>query len=118
MSALNQNISRHRQYLFIGGGIVFFIIVTGLYFTGGRIVSTDDAYVQAARVDISANISAVVHVNAKTSDIEELVLVLLEQVLSENGAIVDQQAASKPGLLNNIELTLTTVTEPEGALAQ
>lgn len=36
---------------------MFFIIVTGLYFTGGRIVSTDDAYVQAARVDISANIS-------------------------------------------------------------
>ncbi|MEJ1959764.1 MAG: HlyD family secretion protein [Nitrosomonadales bacterium] len=46
-----------RQYLFIGGGAAFLIIATILYFAGGRIVSTDDAYVQAARVDISANIA-------------------------------------------------------------
>lgn len=46
-----------RQYLFIGGGAAFLIIATILYFVGGRFVSTDDAYVQAARVDISANIA-------------------------------------------------------------
>lgn len=43
--------------MFIGGGAVFLIIATVLYFSGGRFVSTDDAYVQAARVDISANIA-------------------------------------------------------------
>lgn len=46
-----------RQYLFIGGGGAFLLIAIILYFSGGRIVSTDDAYVQAARVDISANIA-------------------------------------------------------------
>ena len=33
------------------------LIAAVFYFTGGRLVSTDDAYVQAARVDISANIA-------------------------------------------------------------
>ena len=46
-----------RQYLFFGGGAVFLIVAIFLYFSGGRIVSTDDAFVQAARVDISANIA-------------------------------------------------------------
>ncbi|MGA8865041.1 MAG: HlyD family secretion protein [Gallionella sp.] len=53
--SLGQN--RLRQYLFIGGGIVFIAIATVFYLTGGRIVSTDDAYVQAAHVDISSNIA-------------------------------------------------------------
>jgi len=55
----NQSLSQNRlrQYLFIGGGIVFVTIATVFYLTGGRIVSTDDAYVQAAQVDISSNIA-------------------------------------------------------------
>lgn len=53
----SQNKNRLRQYLFIGGAVLFITIAAIFYFTGGRIVSTDDAYVQAARVDISANIA-------------------------------------------------------------
>lgn len=45
-----------RSYLFIGGALVFILIAAVFYFTGGRIVATDDAYVQAARVEVSANI--------------------------------------------------------------
>jgi membrane fusion protein (multidrug efflux system) len=57
MNNPNPNKDRLRQYLFIGGAILFSIIAAVFYFTGGRIVSTDDAYVQAARVEISANIA-------------------------------------------------------------
>jgi membrane fusion protein (multidrug efflux system) len=49
--------NRLRQSLFVGGAVVFLAITAGLYFTGGRIVTTDDAYVQAAHVNISANIA-------------------------------------------------------------
>ncbi len=52
-----QNKDNLRHFLFIGGAILFVMIAAIFYFTGGRVVSTDDAYVQAARVDISANIA-------------------------------------------------------------
>ena len=50
-------IGRNRRVLLIGGPVL--VIVVGLFFylTGGRYVSTDDAYVQAARVDISTEVS-------------------------------------------------------------
>jgi membrane fusion protein (multidrug efflux system) len=57
MNHLVQNKPALRRYLFVGGAILFVLIAAVFYFTGGRIVSTDDAYVQAARVDISANIA-------------------------------------------------------------
>ena len=51
------NKDRLRHHLFLGGAILFLAAAAVFYFTGGRIVSTDDAYVQAARADISANIA-------------------------------------------------------------
>ena len=57
MNHQTQKKNRLRQILFIGGAIVFIAIAIFFYFTGGRIVSTDDAYVQAAQVNISANIA-------------------------------------------------------------
>jgi membrane fusion protein (multidrug efflux system) len=50
-------IGRNRRALLIGGPVL--VVVVGLFFylTGGRYVSTDDAYVQAARVDISTEVS-------------------------------------------------------------
>jgi membrane fusion protein, multidrug efflux system len=51
-------IARHRRILLIGGPAFLAIIVLAFYFTGGRYESTDDAYVQAARVEISTDISA------------------------------------------------------------
>ncbi len=57
MTNPGNNKNRMRRYLFIGGALAFTTAAVVFYFTGGRIVSTDDAYVQAARVDISSNIA-------------------------------------------------------------
>jgi len=49
--------NRMRRYLFIGGAAAFATAAAVFYFTGGRVVTTDDAYAEAARVDISTNIA-------------------------------------------------------------
>src|SRR5258706_15994682 len=51
-------IARYRRPMLIGGPAAVALIALFFYLTGGRFVSTDDAYVQAARVEISTNISA------------------------------------------------------------
>jgi membrane fusion protein, multidrug efflux system len=48
----------YRRTLLIGGPALAALAAIVFYLLGGRYVSTDDAYVQAARVEISANISA------------------------------------------------------------
>jgi len=50
-------IGRHRRALLIIGGPVL-VLIGALYFylTGGRYESTDDAYVQAARVEVSTDV--------------------------------------------------------------
>lgn len=48
---------RHRRALLTTGPALVLVIVLVFYMTGGRYVSTDDAYIQAARVDISTDIS-------------------------------------------------------------
>jgi membrane fusion protein (multidrug efflux system) len=59
-------IGRNRRILLIGGPVLVLLAVTFFYLTGGRYVSTDDAYVQAARVDISAEVSGrVLQVNVR-----------------------------------------------------
>jgi membrane fusion protein (multidrug efflux system) len=50
--------SRNRRALLIGGPAAFAVIALLFYLTGGRYQSTDDAYIQAARVEVSTNISA------------------------------------------------------------
>ena len=49
---------RLRWPLLIGGPVIVLAIVAWFVLTGGRYQSTDDAYVQAARTPISANVSA------------------------------------------------------------
>jgi membrane fusion protein (multidrug efflux system) len=48
---------RLRRRLLVGGTAAFALVAAAFYLLGGRHVSTDDAYVQSARVDISANIA-------------------------------------------------------------
>src|SRR4051812_4728875 len=48
---------RHRRRLLIGGPLMLIIVGIIFYITGGRYIATDDAYVQAARTQISANVS-------------------------------------------------------------
>jgi membrane fusion protein, multidrug efflux system len=50
-------LGRHRKILLYGGPAVVAVGVVIFYLTGGRYVSTDDAYVQAGRVNISSNVS-------------------------------------------------------------
>jgi len=53
----NNWIHRHRLLLLIGGPLLLAAAALYLYLIGGRYVSTDDAYLKAARVEISANVS-------------------------------------------------------------
>jgi membrane fusion protein (multidrug efflux system) len=46
-----------RRVLLIGGPVLVVVVALVVYLAGGRYVSTDDAYIQAARVDVSTNIS-------------------------------------------------------------
>ena len=50
-------IARNRRILLIGGPVLVLVVGVFFYLTGGRYVSTDDAYVQAARADISTEVS-------------------------------------------------------------
>lgn len=47
---------RLRWPLLIGGPLLLALIILMIWLGGGRYVATDDAYVQAARVDISSNV--------------------------------------------------------------
>jgi membrane fusion protein, multidrug efflux system len=61
---------RLRLPLMIAGPVVVFLAAAYWYLTGGRYVSTDDAYVQAARVAISTDISGrVVEIDVHDNDI-------------------------------------------------
>lgn len=69
-------IGRHRKKLLIAGPLVLVGGTTLAYMMGGRYLSTDDAYIQAARVQVSSNIAGqvtavLVHDNqlVKTGDI-------------------------------------------------
>jgi membrane fusion protein, multidrug efflux system len=50
-------IGRNRSVLLIGGPVLVLVVLAFFYLTGGRYVSTDDAYIQSARVDISTEVS-------------------------------------------------------------
>ncbi len=50
--------ARYRKVLLIGGPVLAAIVLGAVYLIGRGTVSTDDAYIQSARVDISANVSA------------------------------------------------------------
>ena len=50
-------LKRNRRLLLLGGPVLFALVAVYFYLTGGRYISTDDAYIQAARTEISANIA-------------------------------------------------------------
>jgi membrane fusion protein (multidrug efflux system) len=53
----NNWLGRHRRLLLIAGPVFLAVVGIVIYLTGGRYASTDDAYLQAARVEISCNVS-------------------------------------------------------------
>ena len=50
--------NRYRKPLLIAGPVLVIVCAAILYLIGGRYASTDDAFIQAARVQISASIAA------------------------------------------------------------
>jgi membrane fusion protein (multidrug efflux system) len=50
-------IGRNKRLLLIGGPALLAVVALFFYLTGGRYESTDDAYVQAARVNVSTDVS-------------------------------------------------------------
>ncbi|HVW70254.1 MAG TPA: HlyD family secretion protein [Steroidobacteraceae bacterium] len=50
-------LGRHRRLLLLGGPVLLALVGAIVYLTGGRYASTDDAYLQAARVEISCNVA-------------------------------------------------------------
>jgi membrane fusion protein (multidrug efflux system) len=56
-SVPNNWLGRHRRLLLVSGPAVLAVVGIVLYLIGGEYVSTDDAYLQAARVEISCNVS-------------------------------------------------------------
>ena len=53
----NAWVDKNRQKLLIGGPLLVLIICLIFYLLSGRYILTDDAYVRAGNVEISANIS-------------------------------------------------------------
>jgi membrane fusion protein, multidrug efflux system len=56
-AAPNTWMGRHRRLLLVGGPVLVGLGAIVFYMMGGRYASTDDAYLQAARVEISCNVS-------------------------------------------------------------
>jgi membrane fusion protein (multidrug efflux system) len=56
MSKEKAFMQRHRRLLLIGVPLFFLLVIVIYYLLGGRYVSTDDAYVQAAKAAISSNV--------------------------------------------------------------
>lgn len=59
--------TRHRRSLMLFGPLVVLVVGGYFYVTGGRYVSTDDAYIQSARVSVSADVAGRV-VEVKVED--------------------------------------------------
>ena len=53
----NTWLARHRRLMLVGGPLLVAVCGAVAYLAGGRYASTDDAYIQAARVQISCNVS-------------------------------------------------------------
>src|SRR5579862_5272771 len=56
-AAPNTWMGRHRRLLLVGGPVLVGLGAIVFYMLGGRYAATDDAYLQAARVEISCNVS-------------------------------------------------------------
>jgi len=59
--------ARLRRFLMIGGAMILAVVALGLYLLGGRVYGTDDAYVHAAKLMVTTDVSGLV----KTVDVRE-----------------------------------------------
>jgi membrane fusion protein (multidrug efflux system) len=69
-SRLKNWAQRNRRLLMIAGPAVLVVVGLFLYLTGGRYISTDDAYIQAGRAAISTNVPGrVVEIDVKDNQV-------------------------------------------------
>ena len=85
---------RMRWPLMIGGPLLILLVVGYFVLTGGRYQDTDDAYVQAARVPISASIAGrVVELDVKENQLVKAGQVLFKLDSRDQGTAVEQAQA-------------------------
>src|ERR1700756_561714 len=78
-AAPNTWTGRPRRLLLVGGPVLVGLGAIVFYMLGGRYASTDDAYLQAARVEISCNVSGrVVQVDVRDNQVVHTGDVLFE----------------------------------------
>lgn len=102
-------VARNRGILLIGGPTLVVLVALGFYLSAGRYVSTDDAYVQAARVEISTEVPgriAQIYVHDNQLVRKGQLLFRLE-TSSYNLAVTQARAQLSAALLKVLELKAT-----------
>jgi hypothetical protein len=94
-SEASNGLTKYRRPLLIGGPIIVALIALFFHLTGGRYVSTDDAYVQAARVDCDF-----------LKALLKAVLYKVHTVLTDNGIRDCPKFCVGPALINSRRTSL------------
>ena len=86
--------SRNRRLLLIGGPVAVVAVALIFYLMTGRYVSTDDAYIQAAKADISTEVSGrIVQINVRDNQyVHKGDVLFLLDTPSFNIAVADARA--------------------------
>src|SRR5690348_13224317 len=101
-----------RTVLLLAGPLVLVLVAAWLYFSGGRWVGTDDAYVQADTVAISTDVSGIIAEVAVHDNQEVAAGQLLFRLDDEPYRIAVAQADAQLGTVrNDIEATRVNYRE-------
>ena len=104
IAALRQNRRRLRIHLMVGGVALVALVSAVAWFTGGRYASTDNAYVRAAKLMVTTDISGIVsEVNVKEGQTVKAGDVLFQVDPKPFGIALDSAKASLAQTALNIE---------------
>jgi membrane fusion protein, multidrug efflux system len=104
IAALRQDSRRLRIHLMVGGVALVALVSAVVWFMGGRYVSTDNAYVRAAKLMVSTDISGIVsEVNVKEGQSVKAGDVLFQVDPKPFGIALDSARASLAQTALNIE---------------
>jgi membrane fusion protein (multidrug efflux system) len=104
IAALRQDSGRLRIHLMVGGVALVALVSAVVWFMGGRYVSTDNAYVRAAKLMVSTDISGIVsEVNVKEGQSVKAGDVLFQVDPKPFGIALDSAKASLAQTALNID---------------